>query len=371
MAINEKLNYLIETKSAIKNALIAKGAEVSDTDTFRSYADKISLIEGGSSKASNWAPEPDWWDIDTILAEDTENYTCKAIFLLTDEDVESPNETQGANKYKLSDGQVITPESALDIVQFNFDTSLDKICSKGYKTRYVICYYSGTPDSQHEAHPPTNTLYGIIKNFSPNTDSSFSKDRLSLLEALKIEGHSFRATSSNQNFKGLYALKAIISDYPFIINGGIYNFFYNSRSIRQLPVIDIANNNSMNSIFYGCGALDEVFLENTGYVTDFTNAFAHCYGLRKIDGLNFNSANNTSTIFNSCYNLRYLTNISNIKMKLDFSASKKLTHQSLLNIIEALIQTSASKSIVLGNDNLAKLTDTEKASITNKGWTAS
>ena len=39
--LNEKLAYLAETKAAIKNAIVEKGQTVKDTDTFRSYADKI------------------------------------------------------------------------------------------------------------------------------------------------------------------------------------------------------------------------------------------------------------------------------------------------------------------------------------------
>lgn len=45
MSIANKLNYLLETKNAIKNALIALGVEVSDSDTFRSYAEKIASIQ--------------------------------------------------------------------------------------------------------------------------------------------------------------------------------------------------------------------------------------------------------------------------------------------------------------------------------------
>jgi hypothetical protein len=43
----KKLAYLAETKSLIKAALIEKGQAVSDTDTFRSYADKVLAIETG------------------------------------------------------------------------------------------------------------------------------------------------------------------------------------------------------------------------------------------------------------------------------------------------------------------------------------
>lgn len=45
----DKLNKLIETKAAIKTAITNKGVEVSDTDTFSSYASKIDSISSGSS----------------------------------------------------------------------------------------------------------------------------------------------------------------------------------------------------------------------------------------------------------------------------------------------------------------------------------
>lgn len=45
--LKEKLEHINETKSLIKNAIISKGQAVADTDTFRSYADKISAIVGG------------------------------------------------------------------------------------------------------------------------------------------------------------------------------------------------------------------------------------------------------------------------------------------------------------------------------------
>ena len=43
----DKLNYLRETKAAIRRALIEKGAEVTELDTFRSYAQKLADIPVG------------------------------------------------------------------------------------------------------------------------------------------------------------------------------------------------------------------------------------------------------------------------------------------------------------------------------------
>lgn len=45
--IIEKLDYLEGTKTSIKNAIISKGQEVTENDTFRSYAQKIAAIETG------------------------------------------------------------------------------------------------------------------------------------------------------------------------------------------------------------------------------------------------------------------------------------------------------------------------------------
>ena len=44
----EKLNYLAQTKEAIKSAIIAKGVDITEDDTFRSYASKIQEIQGGT-----------------------------------------------------------------------------------------------------------------------------------------------------------------------------------------------------------------------------------------------------------------------------------------------------------------------------------
>lgn len=51
MATSDKLNYLNETKNAIKAAISEKGVEVKETDAFRVYADKIKAIQGGDPSA--------------------------------------------------------------------------------------------------------------------------------------------------------------------------------------------------------------------------------------------------------------------------------------------------------------------------------
>jgi len=47
MSIADKLTYLAGTKTAIKDAIVAKGVSVGESDTFRSYAAKVAAIETG------------------------------------------------------------------------------------------------------------------------------------------------------------------------------------------------------------------------------------------------------------------------------------------------------------------------------------
>ena len=45
--VTDKLNYLNETKQQIKQAIIDKGQNINDEDTFRSYVEKINNIDSG------------------------------------------------------------------------------------------------------------------------------------------------------------------------------------------------------------------------------------------------------------------------------------------------------------------------------------
>lgn len=44
-----KLDYLMDTKIKIREALQKRGSKVTDEDTFRSYADYIRKIEGAAA----------------------------------------------------------------------------------------------------------------------------------------------------------------------------------------------------------------------------------------------------------------------------------------------------------------------------------
>ena len=106
-------------------------------------------------------------------------------------------------------------------------------------------------------------------------------------------------------------------------------------------------------------------------------AFSSCTDLVSIDELyapKITSANGWSNTFQKCTSLEELRITSEIKYNsFDVHWSTKLSHESLMSILTALADKTTDTSgtdwvCTLGTDNLNKLSDTEKAVATGKGW---
>ena len=87
-----------------------------------------------------------------------------------------------------------------------------------------------------------------------------------------------------------------------------------------------------------------------------------------IDKLIVSETTPYSRTFDNCSRLEEVRCEGVIGQSVDFSSAKKLTHNSLMSIIEHLGIVSATKTLTLGTTNLAKLTDAEKAIALEKGW---
>lgn len=111
----------------------------------------------------------------------------------------------------------------------------------------------------------------------------------------------------------------------------------------------------------------------------YTSTWAYCSNLITIEKIrvNENTQFSTSPIglpFQNCYALENVTFEGVIGHDISFAQSTKLTHDSLMNIINCLKDYSEDTSgtthtLTIGTINQAKLTDTEKAIATQKGWT--
>lgn len=182
--------------------------------------------------------------------------------------------------------------------------------------------------------------------------------------------------------------------------------------IKKIPTIDTSNLTNMPGIFDGCYNLMELPAINTSKVTNMSYMLRHCRKLTTIPQLNTSNVTNmnsmfydcsllitipqldlskvisVSQMFYSCSALTTLGGFQNLGMaymtnqsanyssyKLDLSVCTKLTHDSLMNVINGLydIKTKGCnpQQLILGSVNLAKLTAEEIAIATDKGWNVS
>lgn len=161
--------------------------------------------------------------------------------------------------------------------------------------------------------------------------------------------------------------------------------FSSCASLKEIPLLNTSNVTNMNFMFNSCNSLSKIPALDTSQVTDIETAFQNCSALVTIPKLNFARIQkiNMSTFLN-CRSLEnvggfedlgklFVYDANNYHHTVCFSYSAKLTHESLMNIINYLYDISSKKTqqLELGSTNLAKLTAEEIAIATNKGWTVS
>lgn len=75
------------------------------------------------------------------------------------------------------------------------------------------------------------------------------------------------------------------------------------------------------------------------------------------------------TTFTACRNLESVSFTGTISVDIWVNGCPKLTLESLLSLLNALADGVTDKTCTLGTKNLAKLSETQKAIATSKGWT--
>lgn len=124
------------------------------------------------------------------------------------------------------------------------------------------------------------------------------------------------------------------------------------------------------------------YKNKTNLVTDtkvpivISGYFNYCFNesvIKIIRSIDFTNCTSATAPFYLANDLEEITVVGTIKLNLEFHYSKKLTHESLMSIINALYDFSSDTSgtvhaLKLGTDNLAKLTQAEKDIMTQKGW---
>lgn len=167
-----------------------------------------------------------------------------------------------------------------------------------------------------------------------------------------------------------------------------------NKIIKKIPDDLVISVTDIRYMFFYCSGLTELKID-TSNVETTVQTFAYCTNLETLEQLNASKFKSTQNMFMQCNKLQNFGGLFNLGKgfdkkesysayhKMDLSYCTKLTHESLMNIINNLYDlnltydvanggTLYTQSLVLGSTNLAKLTTAEEIEIaTLKGWTVS
>ena len=223
-----------------------------------------------------------------------------------------------------------------------------------------------------------------VNNFGEIFSNCFSLKSLPLLDTSS-------ATKMSYSFNNCYSLLTI----PRFNTSNVTDMsamFKGCGALLEIPLLDTSSVTNMNSMFSACSSLKTIPLLDTSKVYNFGSMFSSCINLESLPLLDFSSATYISGVFSGCNLLTTVEGFLNLgksylttqsanyySYKLELQTSPKLTETSIINILNNLydIKTAGCKTqqVVLGRNNLAKLTSEEgQQALSNsqaKGWSIS
>ena len=276
----DNLNYLDETKKQIKQAIVDKGQPISDTDSFRSYVDKIDKI--------------------STLAEETADATATAEDIL-----------KGKTAYN-AEGKIEGTLIPTEDLQEQLDTQ-DAIIQQlqeelSNKSSYDCNYYNA------RLVPTNDTITTYITKISPQLDTS-------------------SVTNMSNMFYGCTNLTTIPLLNTSKVTGMNY-MFNNCTNLTTIPLLDTSNVINMSTMFNGCTNLTTIPLLNTSKVTGMSGMFLNCSSLTTIPLLDTSKVTGMSSMFGSCTNLTTIPLLDTSKVtdtRYMFQHCSNLTTIPLLN----------------------------------------
>lgn len=152
---------------------------------------------------------------------------------------------------------------------------------------------------------------------------------------------------------------------------------------NRLETLDVSNFNTskvtnMEFMFSDCWSLTHLDISNfdTSNVLNLDSAFSgwsHVCEELNISGLNLERCVSIDgTFLNSNFRVIRCVGLKlpNIDMRnIGLNSSTELTVDSIVGLLNALPQSDKGYSFQIGSDNIAKLSDEQKAIATDKGWT--
>lgn len=253
MSTVDKLQHLIRTKTAIKDAIVEKGISVADTDTFASYPDKIKAIqtgggEGGDKLFIENRTGTEFVEGDKVLVNFTSN-----------DDVDYHDAWSMGAYYTLP---IVLEDGTIKVT--------DQYTRKGYEIKHTVNGFVETVYSQTvfiDSRYPY-IIDGDYAYFSPVNSYKMAKQNIRTSEATQYE--DFPLTDE------------ILLDFD---KGILYN---NDKSLSyDTGVGSSANSQNMFQIFGNTLVLSQTNAVHFIDITDFPNCTKITYTLPMTFDINY------------------------------------------------------------------------------------
>lgn len=226
-------------------------------------------------------------------------------------------------------------------------------------------------------------LYGILSmKYVPYNNNMIIFNNDVGIRELNVDTSS--RESLNQVFRNCYFLTKInegnIVDCSGItVNGNISNTFYGCSSLEEVSLINIPERAIDCSSLFSLAPniipdkMKKITFSPKLKVTRIILGFNGRYSLQTIVGeLDFSECepNQQQNPFNGCTSLievRFTP--ESIKQNLAFTQSSQLSDESIQSILDGLANVSTTRILSLNSAVYAKLTEEQRQSATDKGWT--
>lgn len=204
-------------------------------------------------------------------------------------------------------------------------------------------------------------VFTNLHSFSSNLDNLFVTDHMNEIKIMTYAFADSQALSELPSQLSFNETTSIFHAFDGCI--GISDFHLNTFT-NKLENMDYGFRKSGIQVFDGV---------DTSNVTTMISVFENCSSLQKLT-LNLNSITkeeNIKDFVKGCGSLTSLTltKSSGIDVALDLSDCTLLSANYLEALFNNLATITTTKTLTLGTTLLAKLSDTQKAIATNKGWT--
>ena len=380
MSISDKLNAVLTTKNAIKQALQNKGQEVSDVfSTYPSIIENMDIGSGGNNEI--WTPNPDWPDIQKILLETplVQGAKGSCIILipaggkvLNWVNFGHSNYFQNIIEMLLSDGTCYKIPSTPYELQHTWDQSKDIVSPLGNRYRWIIFF------TKH------NSVFDLQKVNWQEREGTYSLTHMKyiVMNNCRIQF----------NYSAKYSLECVKSVEPITIYyQSLSSLFGSCRSLictKNITFGDEVQCSGQNA-FSGCTNLKEVPKINPKL--KFNNVqwmFSNCSKIQKYPQINCsNDVINIGQMYIASYggssvgsnmnwatdNIEWATKIFNQNLYLQcFYNFSPESFEKLVENMATLSDGQTANTVYFSKYFFNHgLTEEQKSKITKKGWNIS